>query len=611
MNQRGEPVVMDFGLARRNNSDDARLTKSGAVIGTPAYMPPEQIKGDFDAIGPCCDIYSLGVILYELLTGEIPFEGPIAAVLGQVLTQEPPPLSKFRADLDPRLEAVCLKMMAKEIENRYGTMIDVANALSEFSIKTASGGSSLSHSRQSKSPPPIRTSPSALPQSVGEGSLSASTEEAIPAPIRTRSTVGRRRKRQQKRRRKTNPTWITVAGTGGLLVVAAIVAYVGFGGNGESSQQEPDKNVASTDDGSQDGIAKPRNSPPTDKAPTSQPPLRDAEPLDMDLDLTDVSQAISFGGRHFKLSGDAIQTGAGVLIRESTNVRKETGRLTLVHRLLGDFDLEVQYHLERGNGVNDTVRVKACGVSFRETPFGDHKIRLFRKRDKLTFIHDLDPPREVTLVFPRTVVDTSVDIDATFNSAYSGRPKLTIRRLKLTTSTVSKPEGNESVFSLPEGPVQTIELSDDKKTAKFLQFSANPAAPTSHPAKPGQWTNQSDGVHLTGLTDVISKQEFRGDFIMTLDYEMTGNSPVHNKVRFEMWGHQFASNRKGHRNVILCRSGDTLYLCDGNEVLEFFTLPENARSQPSPVKMTLWHNWQFNNWPSMVIRRITLQGQSE
>jgi len=129
MNQRGEPVVMDFGLARRKKSGDARLTKSGAVIGTPAYMPPEQIKGDFDAIGPACDIYSLGVILYELLTGEIPFDGPIAAVLGQVLTQEPPPPSKFRADLDPRLEAVCLKMMAKDISDRHPSMADVARDL--------------------------------------------------------------------------------------------------------------------------------------------------------------------------------------------------------------------------------------------------------------------------------------------------------------------------------------------------------------------------------------------------------------------------------------------------------------------------------------------------
>ena len=140
MNQRGEPVVMDFGLARLNNSGDARLTKSGAVIGTPAYMAPEQIKGDVNAIGPGCDIYSLGVILFELLTGEIPFDGPIAAVLGQVLTQEPPPPSSFRSDLDLRLEAICLKMMAKQREDRYDSMFGVADALGEFLFETTRAG---------------------------------------------------------------------------------------------------------------------------------------------------------------------------------------------------------------------------------------------------------------------------------------------------------------------------------------------------------------------------------------------------------------------------------------------------------------------------------------
>ncbi|MBT6154897.1 MAG: SUMF1/EgtB/PvdO family nonheme iron enzyme [Planctomycetaceae bacterium] len=146
MNQRGDPVVMDFGLARHNNSGDARLTKSGAVIGTPAYMAPEQIEGDIDAIGPGCDIYSLGVILFELLTGEIPFDGPIAAVLGQVLTQEPPPPSRFRSDLDMRLETICLKMMAKQREDRYASMFEVADALGEFLFETTRAGAYASTS---------------------------------------------------------------------------------------------------------------------------------------------------------------------------------------------------------------------------------------------------------------------------------------------------------------------------------------------------------------------------------------------------------------------------------------------------------------------------------
>ena len=146
MNHRGDPVVMDFGLARLTDRGETRLTQSGAVIGTPAYMAPEQIRGDIEAIGPGCDIYSLGVILFELMTGEIPFDGPIAAVLGQVLTQEPPPPSKFCPGLDLRLEAICLMMISKQREDRYDSMYAVADALAGFLFETTRNGAFLPNS---------------------------------------------------------------------------------------------------------------------------------------------------------------------------------------------------------------------------------------------------------------------------------------------------------------------------------------------------------------------------------------------------------------------------------------------------------------------------------
>src|SRR5262249_50845269 len=105
VNRRNEPVVMDFGLARRVGCDDGRLTRSGAIVGTPAYMSPEQVKGE-QAVGPGSDIYSLGVILYEMLTGQLPFGGPTAAVLAQILTQEPPAPRTLRPGLEPALEAI-------------------------------------------------------------------------------------------------------------------------------------------------------------------------------------------------------------------------------------------------------------------------------------------------------------------------------------------------------------------------------------------------------------------------------------------------------------------------------------------------------------------------
>src|SRR5439155_12323087 len=85
-----EPVIMDFGLARDFSGSDPRLTSTGAVVGTPAYMSPEQLNADPAAMGPGTDIYSLGVILYELLTGQAPFRAnSIQAVYTQIFFKMP------------------------------------------------------------------------------------------------------------------------------------------------------------------------------------------------------------------------------------------------------------------------------------------------------------------------------------------------------------------------------------------------------------------------------------------------------------------------------------------------------------------------------------------
>jgi hypothetical protein len=95
-------------------------------------MSPEQVEGDGDKIGPASDIYSLGVVFYELLSGEVPFRGSIASVLGQIITVAPKKPSVIVRNVDPALEAICLKMLAKRPEDRFGSMREVASALDAF-----------------------------------------------------------------------------------------------------------------------------------------------------------------------------------------------------------------------------------------------------------------------------------------------------------------------------------------------------------------------------------------------------------------------------------------------------------------------------------------------
>jgi hypothetical protein len=131
INLRGQPVILDFGLARRQRQQ-VRLTQIGQPVGTPAYMSPEQVAGAVPAVGPGCDVYALGVILYQLLTGRLPFEGSVAEVLGRIVAQQPEPPSKHRPDLDPRLEVVCLKALRKQVADRYASMRDLAAALAAY-----------------------------------------------------------------------------------------------------------------------------------------------------------------------------------------------------------------------------------------------------------------------------------------------------------------------------------------------------------------------------------------------------------------------------------------------------------------------------------------------
>jgi hypothetical protein len=128
----GAPVVMDFGLARREDALATQLTQQGQALGTPAYMSPEQFAGDLKLIGPPTDVYSLGVVLFELLTGTLPFTGDLVALASQVAFDSPPVPSALRPEIDPRLGAVALKALAKQPADRFTSMQEFADALAPF-----------------------------------------------------------------------------------------------------------------------------------------------------------------------------------------------------------------------------------------------------------------------------------------------------------------------------------------------------------------------------------------------------------------------------------------------------------------------------------------------
>ncbi len=125
----GTPKIADFGLARRVD-DGGALTRTGIPLGTPNYMAPEQALGLTHSIGPAADIYALGAILYETLTGYPPFQANTSAeVLRQVIEQEPTPPSRSNAKIPRDLEVICLKCLRKEPQRRYPSAAALADDL--------------------------------------------------------------------------------------------------------------------------------------------------------------------------------------------------------------------------------------------------------------------------------------------------------------------------------------------------------------------------------------------------------------------------------------------------------------------------------------------------
>jgi serine/threonine protein kinase len=132
LDKAGNPRITDFGLAKRLASD-SRLTATGTVLGTPSYMPPEQADGKSRRLGPAGDVYSIGAILYELLTGRPPFQAatPLDTVL-LVINTEPIAPRMLNPKLSRDLETICLKCLEKDPRWRYQTAQELADDLDRY-----------------------------------------------------------------------------------------------------------------------------------------------------------------------------------------------------------------------------------------------------------------------------------------------------------------------------------------------------------------------------------------------------------------------------------------------------------------------------------------------
>lgn len=258
VNQRKEPIVMDFGLAHSTRAEEARLTGAGAVVGTPAYMAPEQVGGKAEAVGPAADIYSLGVILYELLASRLPFEGPVLAVLGQVLVANPEPPSIHRPGLDPQLEAICLRAMAKQPADRYQSMAEFAQALTRF-IQASTA-----------KPPDSATAPVEINPDTSDPLAALTTSQLVRVPSR---------------RDRAHSRALLIAAVAAGSVILIVVAFLAIHENSATPLDTPKR--PSTDSvRSEKKSAQAQSSLPSSK--------KDADPPALTYDFSDPSQLKDF-----------------------------------------------------------------------------------------------------------------------------------------------------------------------------------------------------------------------------------------------------------------------------------------------------------------------------
>ncbi|MCI0457620.1 MAG: protein kinase, partial [Gemmataceae bacterium] len=311
----GDVFLSDFGLARRH--DDESLTASGALVGTLAYMAPEQAD-DSGGLGPVTgrtDLYSLSVLLYELLTGRLPFAAQSSiSLLYQIVHGTPSPPREFRPDLDPALEAIVLKAMARQPQERYADARELAKALRNWPTRETNAPV------EGVPPPPPTTSAGGSPSTgmrldlPGGGSATIMLDSGTAQPGKLTVTV--REQQQSSRRKRRKLLAISVTITFALLLgVLALISRV-------AQLKPPDQGQGA-------------EQPPRPKPPNGQKPGEQLLALKRPPDLAAVAQALIQSLNHEDVLVRR-EAARGLASRKHPEVVKALGRA------LGDQDARVR-----------------------------------------------------------------------------------------------------------------------------------------------------------------------------------------------------------------------------------------------------------------------------
>ncbi|MCH8922635.1 MAG: protein kinase, partial [Planctomycetes bacterium] len=363
IDHRREPIIMDFGLARRDRQGEQQLTRTGQLVGTPRYMAPEQVAGRPDAIGPGCDIYALGVILYELLTGRPPFSGDLLAVLSQIAIAEPEPPSSLRPELDAELDHICARAMAKQVEDRFGSMAEMAERLTELIRSSASQGAAAGAT--SSGLQAVQTKPPAAPMpplsSVKPPPVSLPPQPAARKPAAAPAAVLQidtqpRRSTPQPVRRKSVPIYVwAISGIGLVVVVAAAVGVVAWAtsqngreGAGVRSAEKPT----------------PAEDTPTEKSlPGADAPLAPTPPANarFSATLTNVPLKLIMRSRQLKhLKFEYDEAELGIILNQTIDASVDDQTIEqFVHDIFDKVGVDASFN---GNTVTLTPKAKTGGT---------------------------------------------------------------------------------------------------------------------------------------------------------------------------------------------------------------------------------------------------------